>query len=365
MSLGTYIRPLEGELYRSVDRVYGEKTIAKGLNALEVAALIESKFRAFSDPVALGLDASRFDRSVSEPVLRMVHDLCAQQYNMAEEMTHLLEMQINNRCKLVAQDGLIRYKVEAGIMSGDVDTSLKGCVIMCALVKAWSDHVGVAIRLVDNGDDCVVFMERSDLHRYVHGMAEWFAELGFDLTAEQPVDVLEHIEFCQSHPVVCSTGRYIMCRNPVTATTKDSMTIVDIRALGDYQKWLSAVSQCGQALAGDMPVFSALYGRYAEWSGTVVERNRSAYVKGGLAWQARGLERRSGVTDATRFSFWLAYGIPPCAQREIEHHYNTMLDGPLQNDPSEIEPQTRFQAPHTISGLSTPWRGATAIGGVR
>jgi len=351
--LGRYLKPNEKRIYRGIDRVFGERTIVKGMNGSEVASHIVGKFNSFPNGCAIGLDASRFDRSVSRPVLELVHRHYRRIFGEEANMERLLSMQLTNHGRIILPDGTVRYTVEGGVMSGDIDTSLKGCFIMCALVLAWSRHIGCRVKFVNNGDDCVAFMDRSDEQKFRHGMAEWFAELGFDIVAEPTAYCIEHIEFCQARPVLASTAKYVMCRNPVTATTKDSMSLVDLQSHKTYRRWLGAVGACGLALAGDMPIFSVYYSKYRAMAGSLdiegVQRHNG--FANGLKFLSHGMEHRTGVTDATRLSFWEAWGIPPHIQDHVEEYYAQLdLTQPVC-DPDESAPQTRFQAPIPLQSL--------------
>lgn len=350
--LGTFVRPAEKVIYRAIDNIFGSRTIVKGLNAGQVGELINEKWNKFTAPVAVGLDASRFDGSVSEPLLKLVHGVLLHMYGEDPELAEYLNHQIKNFGVVPCDDGYIKYQVHGGVMSGDIDTSLKGCVIMCALVWSWSRHVGVDIELIDNGDDCVAIMETPELGRFVEGMSEWFKDLHIDVVAEEPVYVIEHISFCQTKPVLGSKGTYVMCRDFVTASVKDSMTMVNIASDIEFKRWMASVSSCGLALAGDMPIFHAMYECYGRsGNGENVER----MARGGLAWLSRGMERRYGVTERTRFSFYLAYGIPPFVQREIESYFHSLLIPNRLKGPDEIVYPALFHAPESIRRLSQPW----------
>nr|QXN75429.1 MAG: RNA-dependent RNA polymerase [Grapevine-associated RNA virus 9] len=346
--LGSFVRPAEKQIYMAVDRIFGSRTIVKGLNAGQVGELIREKWEDFTDPVAVGLDASRFDRSVTVPLLRLVHSVLLYIYGNDSELASYLEEQLSNRGVVPCMDGIIKYDVEGGIMSGDVDTSLKGCVIMTALVWSWAAHAGVRIQLVDNGDDCVAFMERSDLQRFTQGMAEWFADFHMDIVAEDPVYELEKVVFCQTQPVLGSHGTYVMCRDPRTATVKDSMTIVNVDETRVFRRWATSVSACGLALAGDMPVFCEIYKAFGRIGNG---ENDNSCVSGGLKWLSHGMSFRSGVTERTRYSFWRAFDIPPFVQRELESYYQQVQLGIHKSDPKEISFPEKFHVRQTIADL--------------
>jgi len=352
LSFGRYIKANEKAVYGGVDQLMSEKSIVKGLNASEIGQLVADKFSSFTNPVAIGIDASRFDGSVSTPVLKLVHRFYRDYVCDDEEFLEMCEMQLVNTGRIYASDGLIKYTAEGGIMSGDVDTSLKGCLIMCTLIISWARRVGVEFKMVNNGDDCVVIMDKADECKFCDGMQEWFASLGFDIICEPPVYEIEHIEFCQARPVLDADNKYKMCRNPFTAITKDSMARVPIESQKAYHKWLKAVGDCGMALAGDMPIFSALYRKYQQTGGDAVSNisQHKGFV-GGLQWLSAGMKSRDRVTDDTRMSYWEAWGIEPHNQLLAEQYYHSInIDGALL-DPIESDIPDHFHASAELRSL--------------
>lgn len=353
-SLGCFIRPLEKALYRAIDHVFGEVTITKGLNGEQVGQLIADKFARFGKPVAIGLDASRFDRSVSKPMLQWVHSIYQGIYGRDRELRMMLDCLLDNHGVCFARDGKITYDVSGGVMSGDIDTSLKGCTIMCSMVWTWLRRVGVKASVVNNGDDCVVIMEEADRARFSEGMEEFFTELGFDIIAEEAVDEIERIEFCQARPVVCSNGLYVMCRNPRVATVKDSMCRIPIERKVDARNWMSAVASCGLALAGDMPIFANYYRMFEREAGLKSRSwvKQSGLFANGLYHLSKGMSIRDGVTDATRVSFWRAWGILPHEQRAIEEYYDGVNLSSDYMGPIENCAQDSFHTPPTYQVLA-------------
>lgn len=97
-------------------------------------------------------------------------------------------------------------------MSGDMNTALGNVLIMCMLIKAYMDTKGIKYRFVDNGDDAVVILEKKHQH-LMNDLPKWFLEMGFNMKVEQPVYEMEHIEYCQCHPVQLDVGEYTMVRN--------------------------------------------------------------------------------------------------------------------------------------------------------
>jgi len=321
--VGRYLSPLEHRIFRSLAKLFPDDapTVIKGLNASQSARALLTKWDYFNDPVAVGLDASRFDQHVSVDALSWEHDvyLACFQGKHKERLGRLLKYQLINHCFGSTPDGDVKYTIEGTRMSGDMNTSLGNCVLMCSMIRAYLDHTGVVGCLANNGDDCVVFMERRDLSKFSDGLDKWFREMGFNMVVEEPVDEFEQIEFCQTHPVF-DGFEWVMCRNPYTALPKDATMLKCFDTASIFEGWLDAVGTGGLALTGRLPVFQAFYSMY------VRSGKRRPIPQELLPWSFRnlvmGMDRKPGkVRPEARYSFWLAFGMTPDEQVVLEKHY--------------------------------------------
>lgn len=315
-SIGRFLKPLEHVLYRAVALIMGEgAVITKGLNLIGTAGCLRQKWDNFKHPVAFGIDATAFDAHVSPAVLRWEHDI----YNAIfgdSKLAELLSWQIDNRGKSFCPDGKLKYRVKGRRFSGDMNTGLGNCLIMCAMVYTYAAERNVSINLANNGDDCVVFMEQEDLEGFMVGMNEWFSELGFRLTSEPPAYNFEAIEFCQMHPVLIG-DEWRMVRTPKVAFEKDTMCTLTVSD-DEYLAWLAGVSECGLATASGVPVMQEFYLCLSRAAGGRVAPERLVEYTG-MKHLSRGmLSRVVPVDDASRFSFWLAFGVDPDTQVAIE-----------------------------------------------
>lgn len=315
VAVGRYIKRLEHPLYQLVNDIFGEVTIMKGHNAAESGRIIHEKWTQFSNPVAVGLDASRFDQHVSEDILRWEHSIYKLFYRGAdrEELARLLEWQLDNRGFGRTADGEVKYRVRGCRMSGDMNTGLGNCLIMCAMVHSYmAGRCGY--RLANNGDDCVLFLEASDLH-HLDALPEWFLELGFDMKVEDPVYDLEKVEFCQTHPIWTPSG-WRMVRKHAVAQAKDCITAVDISTPTNARRWLKAVGDAGLALASGIPVQQEFYAKLAAQD---VDPSTHPGLESGFFRLAAGMVPLIAPVDPyTRYSYWLAFGVLPDHQVAIE-----------------------------------------------
>lgn len=315
-SIGRYLKPLEHHLYRAVAKFVGEGcVITKGLNLIGVAGCLRQKWDSFKHPVALGLDATAFDAHVSASWLRWEHSIYNRIFKSAQ-LAKLLTWQIHNRGKSFCPDGKLKYKVEGRRFSGDMNTGLGNCLIMCSMVYSYASARGVKINLANNGDDCVVFMEQEDLERFTRGINEWFSELGFRLTSEPPAFNFEAIEFCQMHPVLIG-DEWRMVRTPKVAFEKDTMCTLTVSD-DEYLAWLAGVSDCGLSTASGVPVMQEFYLNLRMAAGGRVAPERLVEYTG-MKHLSRGMSSKVvPVDEASRFSFWLAFGVDPDTQIAIE-----------------------------------------------
>lgn len=329
--VGRYLAPIEKRVFRALGRMFDgdSPTVIKGLNAEQSAAALRSKWEMYSDPVAVGLDASRFDQHVSEEALAWEHGIYLSCFHgkHRERLAKLLQYQLVNHCVGHVPDGQVSYTIHGTRMSGDMNTSLGNCVLMCSMIRAYLDHVGVSGTLANNGDDCVVFMERRDLAKFSQGLTKWFMEMGFNMVVEEPVDEFEQVEFCQTKPIF-DGATWVMCRNPHTALAKDSVMLKCWDGDKVFRGWLDAVGTGGIALTGRLPVYQSFYSSY------VRSGKRRPIPQELLPWSFRnlamGMRRQAGlVHPEARASFWLAFGITPDEQLELERYYSKLSVQPV------------------------------------
>lgn len=320
VALGCYLKPVEHVLYDCIGDVFGSPTITKGLNVHQVADLIHIKWRRFHNPVAVGLDASRFDQHVSREALQWEHSIYNSWYNQDTKLKWLLQLQLRNKCRGYTNDGKLKYTTDGTRMSGDMNTAMGNCLIMCGLVYAFAREMQIPIELVNNGDDCVVIMPGIHLKKFNSELPAWFVTMGFTMKVEKPVRVMEQIEFCQMHPI-WDGKRWVMVRNPAVAIGKDSISIKPLNSEKLYRKWLGAVGEGGLSLTGGIPVMQEFYCCLEQQSGGLRLRNDPTMDTGW--WHlTRGMARKySNITPEARVSFYLAFNVTPDAQVAIEEYY--------------------------------------------
>jgi hypothetical protein len=301
--------------------VFGGPVVVKGMNAQQRGRLISTKWSKFSHPVAVGLDAKRFDQHTSVQALRWEHSVYLKLYKNDPKLAMLLEWQLNNRGFGRCQDGDIFYRTVGSRMSGDMNTALGNVLIMCGLMWTYMRTLGIDYEFVNDGDDCILIVEQKH-ERRLDTLVPWFREMGYVMEREPSVTCLERINFCQSQPIFDGT-EYRMVRVPKSTLTKDLISFKSARCREEWESARLAIAQCGAALAGDMPVFwqfysmlgSGLEGRRPNWGNDLP----------GMFFLSLGMETKcSPPSPETRLSFYLAFDITPDEQVALEELYSSV-----------------------------------------
>jgi len=347
VAVGRYLKLFEKSLCRSFRRVFGYPVVLKGMNVDEVGSALRDNWEAMDHPVAVGLDASKFDQHVSQDALSWEHSVYNSVFR-SNELRGLLRWQLVNRGIARTQGKRVDYRVEGRRCSGDINTGMGNCLIMSSITIAYCEHSGIKHRLANNGDDCVLFVEKQDLSRLA-GLDAWFLDFGFTLTREAPCYRFEEIEFCQFHPLRVGTG-WRMVRDPRKAMSKDCVSLVSWNTELDFRYWASAVGTCGLALTTGVPVWEAWYGVLAR-VGKVSSAGVSERVNECGAWHwSRGV-KSCVITDEARASFYFAFGITPDEQVALEQYYATILDTTSWTPVMSTAPTVHIDADNPLTRL--------------
>jgi len=325
VEVGRYLRPIEKLIYKQIDELFKGPTVMSEYNAYRQAEVLNDKWNAFTTPACVGLDASRFDQHVSVDALKFEHKLYDMIYH-SKELKSLLKLQLKNVGIAVASDGILKYTTHGSRMSGDMNTSLGNKILMCLMAKSYIDQLGVEVKFVNNGDDCLLFLEKRNLP-HLSGLKSYFAEFGFNIVTERPVFNFEQVVFCQTQPIRVN-GIWRMVRQVKTCLSKD-LTNVDLgHRVDEYRGWLKDVAACGLTVAKDVPVLGAFY-RMLQRFGT-----DSAYTSRSddeYRWYRLASKNARCTHDSTddegRLSFWVATGLSPDEQVLLEDYFDTAVWG--------------------------------------
>jgi len=349
--LGCYLSPNEKTILHAMDEMFIKDihptidlpTIAKGHNFARRGEYIAQKWATFSDPVCIGVDASRFDQHINEKLLEFEHSIYEEIFSGdhfqvgGQSLKTLLKWQRRNVGRWKGIEGKIRYKTKGCRMSGDMNTSLGNIIIMTSLwyrfikdIRKYYKNKGYHkfdAQLYNDGDDSVLIVERRDADFVASILKDWFEEFGITMEFDGIYNRLEEITFCQARPVFNGTSWYL-CPNPHKRCFTDLVTMKNLGSSDKNHKLfnlqLGAISACGLAANGSTPVLRNLYRRM----GTGVElfipdRNHHLYryrqeLVDGLkpCFEEPTLEHR--------ISFSIAFNISIPEQRLLENFYDQL-----------------------------------------
>lgn len=336
LAVAAYLKPLEHEVYRTIDHIFHDRhsrahrrTVVKGLNFSQRGQLLHEKWRRFRRPRGLLFDAKRFDQHVSVAALKHEHSVYLQHFRGQDksQLKKLLSWQLKTTAKGRCPDGWVKFVRRGGRCSGDINTALGNVTIMCSLFFDYLESLGIDYEFVDDGDDSVLVVEMEDVQCIIDTYEAWFLHAGFRMKLGRIAVCLEEVEFCQTHPVY-DGAQWTMIRDPHTAMAKDSVCLLPLHIGGETfaRRWLAAVSECGEAVAGAIPVWDAFYRclRRASKGAKPLDPESVPGLESGMFIQAKGMRRRFGpVSEDARYHFWVAYGLAPTEQISIEEFFDS------------------------------------------
>ena len=179
--------------------------------------------------------------------------------------------------------------------------------------------------LANNGDDCVVIMEKTDLDMFSAGLDDWFTRMGFTMTVEKPVYELEQIEFCQTHPVYDGEN-YLMVRN-ILSIAKDCISVVYNDTIESLYAYYRVLGDAGLHLTGGIPIWQNFYRKLCQSIPPGKMSHMLQHESGMMNLALRMKRNFSAPSEEARFSFYRAFGIEPDYQRDLERIYDDVEIG--------------------------------------
>lgn len=341
LELGRYLKHAEKHLLKAINVAYGKRTshtVIKGLNANDSASVLRAKWDVFSNPVAVGLDASKFDAHVSVLALEYEHSFYNGLFPGSRKLKWMLKQQLRNSGTAYVQDGKVDFSIKGTRSSGDLNTGLGNCILMCAMIYAYAKRAGVDIELANNGDDCVVFMEQECLDDFIKHVKSWFSIRGFNMVSETPVYEFEQLEFCQTRPVLINNV-WRMIRNHDTVLVKDTLCLIPIPNDKVFRKWLGAVGECGTILNSGVPVLQSFYSAIMR-NGVSSSMAFKQHIFKNSSMMTRIMQMdatEQPVTDSARVSYYYAFGITPDEQLSLERYFDSMVIDSVDLKPIDRE----------------------------
>lgn len=326
LCIGRYFDALEKATFKGINKTFtgdpSNPVVAKGLNAFDRGRVVANKWARFNEPVCVGADASRFDQHTSKKMLQMEHYYHLLRFSGEDKIAFaaLLKQQLVNSGSITGNGFKFKYTVEGSRMSGDMNTSLGNILIMCAIMYSFFEYVKLDCEFLNDGDDCIIICEKKELHK-LNGVADFFLDLGYTMEMEEPVYVLEHVEFCQCAPVF-DGDNWRMVRK-IHNIDKDTSTHRSFPNQAAFDTYRSDLAACGLALTSGLPIMQAFYNTLAR--GATPKRTKDDQITG-MRMMARGcVENQRKPSDDSRMSFWRFSGISPPDQVAVEQYLGSLV----------------------------------------
>jgi len=336
LHVSRYMRPLEHEVYAL--RKNRLPVIVKCLNPVQRAEVLMKKWALFKRPVCFSIDCSRWDKHVSLEVLELEHEFYQSWFKGDIELEQLMRWQRINKCRTA--NG-VKYTVVGGRMSGDMNTALGNCVLMCGMVTAVLDDIAGHYEIMDDGDDCLVFCEEDDFGCLTEHLPKRFLEYGQELKIENVARHPQDIVFCQGKLTLGE--EWTMARNWRKVLSQSCCGTKHWNDPLMVPAMFGLLGDCENALHRGIPILQVFAERLRELSGGARARLchlDSSYVYRIGAYDLGDIRQMSAapITELARFQFFRTWGVEIWEQLAIEHHIRnwspsiTYLEGPAELD---------------------------------
>jgi len=321
LEIQRYLMPVEEFVFK---RGYKRRISAKGLNQYQKAQLLREAWDDFNDPIAILLDHSRFDSRQHRLWIKREHEFYKKFYPGDDYFAKLLDAQVINSG--ASRNGT-HYTVDGTRASGDANTSLGNSCTNFAIISYWLSHIPDK-RIIVDGDDSVVFIERAD-HKYID--LKSLESLGFGTTYAE-AEYFQNIDFCQCNPINTTNG-WLMVRSPQRVIERSTVCIEENYSRTDlFRRWLASIGRCEHSCNRGVPVLSSFCRMLA--TASEQEITLSEDVKFRVITE----DLSDVITNNARVDFYLAFGISIQQQLELELYYNTLdlttLDETIVSSPT-------------------------------
>lgn len=345
--LGSYLRSIEHTIYRKLQEMFETPypVVSKGFNSNDFGQIIYEKWKRISlrgKPVAIGLDMSRFDQHISQAMLKWEHRWYTQCFYGVErkELAKLLRNQLVNKGFVLCDDGIVKYEVEGTRGSGDMNTGLGNCIIMCSLIYSFLHSRNIPlneVEIVDNGDDSLIITTSNYLTEVVEHLPSFVQHMGFVLKMEDPVYEIEHMSFCQLRPINIGDDKYVLSREWPRCVSKDTVVIHSCKNREYFLQYMASIGVGGVKMCKGIPILQSWYLFLSKLSTPLSDRILTDLC---LNMWVEGLEfHEQPITDQARLSFYKAFNITPEAQIAMEDYYknlNINIEWNVESIASEI-----------------------------
>lgn len=367
-ALGNYLKPIEHYLYNLKGTgilskfLPSHRLIAKGCNMQRRAHLIKTKMQRFKRPLVISLDASRFDAHVTD-MLEVEH-LIYKRYWKSPELQRILDWQVRNRGRTSTG---VRYTLRASRMSGDMNTALGNClisIIMLANIMRILKMKPHRWDMLCDGDDVLLIIDETD-RSIIEQLPEMYLQHGFVIKLENQTSDLHEVTFCQSKPIETLEG-LTMVGYPRRVLSRSLVGVKHWSEPKFIPKYLALIGYCELALNMGVPILQEFALMVLSWGSTLPQ---NLQMTGRLIKALREEKVRTirplPITPEARYSFEVAFGIPPEEQRACEQALRAQnRHGPQKETATDTPPinwAPRWARPSTAQSRQSPSRETAVL----
>lgn len=353
IACGVFLRMIEHKVYNLI--VHGLKVMGKGMTPRQRGENVFAKWNRYKNPVALAIDASRFDQHVSLSMLKLEHKLYLDCHD-DPEFRRLLAFQEYN---FGYTSHGIKYNTVGRRMSGDLNTAVGNCALMLAMTNGLLKHAGVKrYDLCVDGDDTIIILDQSEEHKLAN-LEQLFLMVGHEIKLERRSTTFEGIQWCQSRMCFID-GKPTSVRNYRKVI---SSTCAGTQLWDKPEKQTQIAHMVGLGLLAEnlgVPILqeyatkliSLGSGKLKEWD-NMNPLNGLAYdVKSKFSYKQLCDLKPEPITLASRVSYGKAWNITVEEQLEIEEQvskWEVIFGEPLKRE-AELQSGWKFEC-HPIDAL--------------
>jgi len=345
LELARYIKPIEKRMCGYIDAQGFPKTrfIAKGLNSIARAKLHLQKAVAIPGCFMIELDAHRFDAHVSREALGVEFGFYKSLIT-CKRFKKLLKQMVKNKGYANTAQGVVKYLIDGGRMSGDMSTGLGNCILMSLMLSCFGLAFCGRFDFLCDGDDSIFY---SDILISEDQIKTFFLQFGFDMKVDNVTQNVHQVGFCQCKVVLLDDGpRFI--RDPLRSMSRSLVNpkFADIKLRPKLVKTIAMGELC---LNRGCPILDS-YFRMLIRSADAVMSVRGVKDGGILKdylyeyrWLNENIQfnlKIIPITANARSTFYTAFNYTPSSQVRLEEYFDRIqidiLADFLQGDPLDV-----------------------------
>jgi hypothetical protein len=279
-----------------------------------IALALRRNWEHFVDPVAVCLDAGKFDGHYKSDNMEAEHSYWDKVLIKDRRTNAILAQQLETKGY-----SAMGVKFEAGCNrgSGEYTTSDGNGNSNYAMLSCYCKASGLLpseYRISVNGDDSVIFIERKNQKKLLP--LSWFTNFNMEMEMDRAVDNFEQISYCQCSPLrVMHEGKLVwyMVKTPLRAMSR--CCYAPTQNLSCVDRYLASVGLCELACNRGIPVLQSFAVAILQLSGYA--RPLGAFDRFAALSSGNELGTQP-IAEETRRDFESAFGISIIEQLDYE-----------------------------------------------